>query len=64
MTLYEVVIGEMKTNRRDEVLTLLAEGQRKASKTAHVQPSGSVQPLNIAGRDKVFVWIAGIDELL
>ena len=64
VTLYEVVIGEVQTNRSNEVLMLLAEGQRKAGETAHVQPGRCIQPFNVAGRNQVFVWIARIDELL
>src|ERR1700730_6707335 len=60
----EVVIGKVKANRRHEILTLLAEGQRQTSKAAHVQPSRRIQPFDIAGRDEVFVRIARIDEFL
>src|SRR5271166_6210471 len=49
----EVVIGEVESDRSREVLPFLAESQRKPSETAHVQPSGSVQPLDVAGRNQV-----------
>jgi hypothetical protein len=62
VTFDEVVIGKVKANRRNEVLTLLAEGQRQASETAHMETGGSVQPLHVAGRDEVFVPVARIDE--
>ena len=49
----EVVIGEVKANRRLKVLPLLAESQREPGKPAHVKASGSVQPLDVAGRNQV-----------
>jgi hypothetical protein len=47
VTLHKVVIGEVQTYRRNEVLTLLAEGQRKAGEAAHVKASRSIQPFDV-----------------
>jgi hypothetical protein len=64
VTFDEVVIGKVKANRRNKVLTLLAECQRQAGKTAHMKAGRRVQPFDIASRDEVFVRIARIDELV
>jgi hypothetical protein len=64
VTLYEVVIGKVQSNRSNEVLTLLAKGQRETGKTPHVKTSRRIQPFDIAGRYEVFIRIARIDELV
>src|ERR1019366_4085838 len=51
----EVVVREVKTDRCDEVLILLAKGVGEASQTAHVKPRRRVQPFHIAGGNQVNV---------
>ncbi len=58
MSLYKIVIGEVQGDRCLKVLTLLTEGQREASEPPHVKAGGRVEPLNVAGRNSVYIGIA------
>src|SRR5437667_9877674 len=55
MWLYQIVVSEMQCNCRLEVFQFLAEGQCQTGETAHVQPRGCVQSLNITRGHKVHV---------
>ena len=50
MTLYEIVVREVQCNRCFKVFQFLAKCVGQACQSAHVKPSRSIQPLNIAGR--------------
>lgn len=49
----EVVIGEVQSNRRFEILSLFAEGMGQTGQPLHVQPRSGVQPFDVACRDEI-----------
>ena len=58
MDAHEVVVSEVQRHGRAQVLDLLAERVRQASKSSHVHAHGQVLPLDVAGADLVWCWLA------